>query len=94
MARGYSSVGRALPLQGRRQRFESAYLQPRMNCGILTVKKNQSIKGVWWRPRDLEPMKGVTTDEMPWGAGRMRRSEDSRMGQPKVFLLEFIEKRK
>ena len=28
MARGYSSVGRALPLQGRRQRFESAYLQP------------------------------------------------------------------
>ena len=68
---GYSSVGRALPLQGRRQRFESAYLQPRMNCGILTVKKNQSIKGVWWRPRDLEPMKGVTTDDMPRGAGRM-----------------------
>ncbi len=24
---GYSSVGRALPLQGRCQRFESAYLQ-------------------------------------------------------------------
>jgi len=39
-------------------------------------------------------MKGVTTDEMPRGAGRMLRSEDSRMGQPKVFLLEFIEKRK
>jgi hypothetical protein len=57
-------------------------------------KQNQSIKGIWWRPRDLEPMKGVITDDMPRGAGHRRRSEDSRMGQPKAFLLEFIEKRK
>jgi hypothetical protein len=35
------------------------------------TKQNQSIKGIWWRPRDLEPMKGVTTDDMPRGAGRM-----------------------
>ena len=72
--------------------------QPRIERGnelwYFEFEKNQSIKGVWCRPRDLEPMKGVTTDEMPRGAGRMLRSEDSRMGQPKVFLLEFIEKRK
>ena len=80
MARGYSSVGRALPLQGRRQRFESAYLQPSLSQADLGIselrlfqytKQNQSIKGIWWRPRDLEPMKGVTTDDMPRGAGRM-----------------------
>lgn len=38
---------------------------------FLHIKQNQSIKGIWWRPRDLEPMKGVTTDDMPRGAGRM-----------------------
>ena len=42
-----------------------------LNCGIFTVKQNQSTKSIWWRPRDLEPMKGVTTDDMPRGAGRM-----------------------
>ena len=38
---------------------------------FLHIKQNQSIKGIWWRPRDLEPMKGVTTDDMPRGVGRM-----------------------
>ena len=34
---GYSSVGRALPLHGKCQRFESAYLQNN-NCGIQVIK--------------------------------------------------------
>jgi hypothetical protein len=50
MARGYSSVGRALPLQGRRQRFESAYLQPSLSVllghiriAVISIHKTKSI---------------------------------------------------
>ena len=42
-----------------------------LNCGNFIVKQNQSTKSIWWRSRDLEPMKGVITDDMLRGAGRM-----------------------
>ena len=77
--RGYSSVGRALPLQGRCQRFESAYLQPirgrgQCNCGVNAIDHElsereilffrfQKNKGLWWIPRHPKTMKGVLTDE-------------------------------
>jgi hypothetical protein len=75
---GYSSVGRALPLQGRCQRFESAYLHPNLIAFSLirnqksdyqSEKLSQMNKGLWWIPRHLETMKGVVTDETLRGAG-------------------------
>ena len=76
-SREYSSVGRALPLQGRCQRFESAYFH--QNIGFilnkicilvyLNVKTDQMKKSLRWIPRHLETMKGVETNEMLRGAG-------------------------
>ena len=50
-------------------------------------------KGLWWIPRHPETMKGVVTDETLRGAGNKLRSEDSRIGQPQVLLVEFIDQR-
>ena len=43
---GYSSVGRALPLQGRCQRFESAYLQVRSIAQLVEhLPYKQNVNG-------------------------------------------------
>ena len=55
--------------------------------------QSQMNKGLWWIPRHPETMKGVVTDETLRGAGNKLRSEDSRIGQPQVLLVEFIDQR-
>ena len=72
---GYSSVGRALPLHGKCQRFESAYLHKNMKF-LLKFQNNltsfcliQEIKGLWGIPRHSEAMKDVATYDKLRGAG-------------------------
>jgi hypothetical protein len=64
--RGYSSVGRALPLHGKCQRFESAYLHNIKNNKFCLI---QEIKGLWWIPWHSEAMKDVVTYDKLRGAG-------------------------
>ena len=57
LLRGYSSVGRALLLHGRCQRFESAYLHPHTNsvAGVFTAR--EQWKQV--RPQGLTGLTGL-----------------------------------
>ena len=63
---GYSSVGRALPLQGSCQEFESPYLH-HINLMIDLLEKENGLEGIPWYPK---AKKDVSTSEMLRGAGR------------------------
>ena len=77
--RGYSSVGRAPPLHGGCQRFESAYLHNMLHTKYpfvvkmmefeLKMSKIQGKKSLWGIPWHSEAMKDVVTDDTLRGAG-------------------------
>ena len=58
--RGYSSVGRALPLQGRCQRFDSAYLQPfAFLILFFTSKKKTFVLNIIQKQKQIPIAKGI-----------------------------------
>ena len=54
-------------------------------------KSGQATKGLRWIPRHTEAKKDVVTDDTLRGAGSKLRSEDFRMGQPYILLVESID---
>ena len=90
---GYSSVGRALLLHGRCQRFESAYLHKQKILNektwkIYTFNTSQAIKSLRRIPWCSEAMKGVATNEMFRGTGSKFWSENTRIRKLRELLLE------
>ena len=74
--RGYSSAGRAPPLQGGCQRFKSAYLHTKNKLIFLKKSLIQGIKSLWGIPWHSEATKDVVTDEtLPgsWKQAMIRR---------------------